>query len=89
MKSPKVHVLNSSWDGHRVFYTARFPAAFLDRFDYPSKYFPSDPVIISYYCLPVAPTEDVLLAIKETMFAMPDDGPQEGMERPPKDAEEP
>lgn len=31
------------------FYTARISAAFLDRFDQPSRYFPSNPLLISYY----------------------------------------
>lgn len=87
MRSLKTHIWDYSETRRRsaVLYTARFPAAFLDRFDQPSRYFPSDPVIISYCRIPVAPTEDMFRAIKEAMFPVINDGQRKEMERPSED----
>lgn len=53
-RARKVHLLALPTDTQSLyFYTARIPSAFLDKFDRPSRYFPSNPVRISYYCIPL------------------------------------
>jgi hypothetical protein len=54
---PQVHLLATPTIDARnlYFYTARVPAEFLDRFDMPSRFFPSSPFVISYYRIPLAP----------------------------------
>ncbi|KAI1302253.1 hypothetical protein F5Y03DRAFT_407931 [Xylaria venustula] len=51
----KVHLLALPATNARslYFYTARIPSVFLDRFDRPSQYFPTNPVPISYYRIPL------------------------------------
>ena len=70
----KVHLLAYPTTHRRrfYFYTASIPAAFLDQFDQPSRYFPSDPVRISYYRVPLAPEARVLRVMARVISAVRD-----------------
>ncbi|KAK0736567.1 hypothetical protein B0T21DRAFT_181905 [Apiosordaria backusii] len=48
---------------HLYFYTALIPQAFLDRFDYPSRYSPCDPILISYCRIPLKPFAEMMRAM--------------------------
>ncbi|KAK3293973.1 uncharacterized protein B0H64DRAFT_462295 [Chaetomium fimeti] len=74
----KVHVLVLPTDAQRFFfYTARFSAPFLNRFDQPSKYFPGDPLCISYCSIPFAPIADTIRGMEKAMSIVPDNGQRE------------
>ncbi|KAK3933516.1 hypothetical protein QBC46DRAFT_401922 [Diplogelasinospora grovesii] len=45
------------------FYTALIPQAFLGRFNHPSRYFPCDPILISYYRIPLRPEAEMVRAM--------------------------
>ncbi|KAK0753878.1 hypothetical protein B0T18DRAFT_385850 [Schizothecium vesticola] len=58
----KVHLLALDTDTSSLYYyAARIPAAFLDRLNMPSRYFPGEPVLISYRCIPLRRLEERVL----------------------------
>jgi hypothetical protein len=73
---PQVHLLATpDMDPRNLyFYTAHVPAEFLDRFDMPSRFSPSSPVVISYCRIPLARlTEELegVLCVRSTRRAKP------------------
>ncbi|KAK3331663.1 hypothetical protein B0T19DRAFT_438551 [Cercophora scortea] len=52
---------------HLYHYTARFSAAFLDRFDQPSRYFPSDQAHIHISRIPLAPTKEFVRSMSRAV----------------------
>ncbi|KAH7303002.1 hypothetical protein B0I35DRAFT_485415 [Stachybotrys elegans] len=71
----KTHLLavtpGTKTDGQSLyFYTARIPAAFLDRFDRPSQYFPCDPILISYYRIPLESGMSTIAMIRRVISAV-------------------
>ncbi|RSL97464.1 hypothetical protein CDV31_013016 [Fusarium ambrosium] len=55
------------------FYTARIPSAFLERFDSPSRYIPSSPVLISYYRIPLASSAKSIRAVRSALSSVHDE----------------
>ncbi|KAH7019543.1 hypothetical protein EDB80DRAFT_204490 [Ilyonectria destructans] len=70
----KVHLIALP-DGTRnlCFYNASIPSAFLDKLDQPSLYFPSEPVLVSYCCIPLRRTSRTTSAIDDIISAVRDE----------------
>jgi len=57
-KYSQVHLIALPQSGRSLyFYKARIPSEFLDKFDMPSRFSAHSPVVISYYPIPLLPTE--------------------------------
>lgn len=54
-------------------YNTSIPSAFLDKLDQPSPYFPSEPVLISYCCIPLRRTSRTTSAIDDIISAVRDE----------------
>jgi len=61
-KCYKVHLIALRVEDKRglYLYKARIPAGFLDKFDTPSRFSASLPIVISYYRIPLVPMEGLI-----------------------------
>lgn len=70
----KVHLIALPGDLQNLcFYNASIPSAFLDKLDQPSLYFPSEPVLVSYCCVPLQLTLETASAIDDMISAVRDE----------------
>lgn len=73
-RSSKVHLLalHTTDTQSLYFYTARISAAFLNRFDHPHQYIPSDQLRIFYRCIPLERTVDLIHAMSQIITTVRD-----------------